>query len=204
MASSMPITFVFAIALSFAADAIAIPRAAVRRPFLAGALHTASVLFVACVILALTRRPHFAAFLALALVALAGAVSNAKFTSLREPFVFTDLSLFSQLFSHPRLYLPFLSATTVVAMVLGSVALAAGFFLDPAVSAQTAWQAAMAALICFATGGLCAARFTAHTRSARRSAPSRVLCGLCCIFIERHATSHVSLGSGIDLRGPVC
>ncbi len=199
MASSMPITFVFAIALSFAADAIAIPRAAVRRPFLAGALHTASVLFVACVILALTRRPHFAAFLALALVALAGAVSNAKFSSLREPFVFTDLSLFSQLFSHPRLYLPFLSATTVVAMVLGSVALAAGFFLDPAVSAQTAWQAAMAALICFATGGLCAARlpltldplddqrrhgffavFVAYLLNGMRPATFRSVAGLTC------------------------
>ncbi|KIX63729.1 LTA synthase family protein, partial [Burkholderia pseudomallei] len=199
MASSMPITFVFAIALSFAADAIAIPRAAVRRPFLAGALHTASVLFVACVILALTRRPHFAAFLALALVALAGAVSNAKFSSLREPFVFTDLSLFSQLFSHPRLYLPFLSATTVAAMVLGSVALAAGFFLDPAVSAQTAWQAAMAALICFATGGLCAARlpltldplddqrrhgffavFVAYLLNGMRPATFRSVAGLTC------------------------
>lgn len=158
MASSISITFVFAIALSFAADTIAIPRAAVRRAALALGVHVASVLFIACVILALTHRPHFAAFLALALVALASAVSNAKFASLREPFVFTDLSLFSQLFSHPRLYLPFLSTATVVAMVLGSVALAGGFFLDPAVSSQTAWRAAATALICLATSCLFAAR----------------------------------------------
>lgn len=158
MASSISITFVFAIALSFAADTIAIPRAAVRRAALALGVHVASVLFIACVILALTHRPHFAAFLALALVALASAVSNAKFASLREPFVFTDLSLFSQLFSHPRLYLPFLSTATVVAMVLGSVVLAGGFFLDPAVSSQTAWRAAATALICLATSCLFAAR----------------------------------------------
>ncbi|CAB3975870.1 capsular polysaccharide biosynthesis protein [Burkholderia cenocepacia] len=48
--------------------------------------------------------------MAIALVALVALVSNAKYESLREPFVFSDLSLFSQLFSHPRLYLPFLSA----------------------------------------------------------------------------------------------
>ncbi|ONU74115.1 hypothetical protein A8E73_31445, partial [Burkholderia cenocepacia] len=64
-----------------------------------------------------TARPIFSAFVAIALVGLVELVSNAKYESLREPFVFTDLSLFSQLFSHPRLYLPFLSLDKVIAIV---------------------------------------------------------------------------------------
>ncbi|WP_414444022.1 LTA synthase family protein [Burkholderia sp. 22PA0106] len=137
-------TLAAAVALSFALDAIAVPRAPLRRPPLSLALHILSVLFLADLALALTSRPIFSAFVALALVGLVAAVSNAKHESLREPFVFTDLSLFSQLFSHPRLYLPFLSVGKVIAIGVGIVLVIAGFIAEPPAahgSAALAWLA---------------------------------------------------------------
>ncbi|WP_035475389.1 LTA synthase family protein [Burkholderia sp. WSM2230] len=159
MVCSIAITFATVIVLSFAADAIALPRAALRRPMLACALHIASVIFLASLFLALTRRPHFSAFMALALVALMSTVSNAKYASLREPFVFTDLSLFSQLFAHPRLYLPFLSGGEVAAIVAGVAAVAAGFYFDSVAPTHITVGAAAVAAFCLALGYAFAARF---------------------------------------------
>ncbi|MFC5430239.1 LTA synthase family protein [Paraburkholderia denitrificans] len=156
--SSIAITLVAAIALSLGADTFVIPRARSRRCPVAFALHVTSVLFLVCLTLAITRRPHFAAFVAFALVALAGAVSNAKYASLREPFVFTDLSLFSQLFTHPRLYLPFLSPATIAAIAVGSAVFVAGFFLDTTLPASAAVVGAAGAAACLALGYLFAAR----------------------------------------------
>ncbi|WP_028218362.1 LTA synthase family protein [Paraburkholderia oxyphila] len=157
---SLPIalTFIVAAALSFGADALAVPRATWRRAPCALALHVVSAVFLACLLLALARRPYFAAGLTLALVALASAVSNAKYASLREPFVFTDLSLFSQLFAHPRLYLPFLSARTVFAIVVGVFVVVGSFFLDFAVPANVVLNSAGAAALCLALGYTLAAR----------------------------------------------
>lgn len=155
---SIPLMFACAALLSFSADAIALPRVGLRRTPGALALHIFSVVFVACLICALTRRPYFSAFIALALVGLMSGVSNAKYASLREPFVFTDLSLFSQLFAHPRLYLPFLSVQTVIAIAAGVVLLAGGFFLDTAAPAYIAAYCALAAAVSLIIGYALAAR----------------------------------------------
>lgn len=138
------LTMVPAIALSFALDAIAVPRAPLARPLLSSMLHILSVGLLAGLAFALTSRPIFSACAALALVGLVAAVSNAKYESLREPFVFTDLSLFSQLFAHPRLYLPFLSAGKVVAIGAGIVLVIAGFVAErplPPAAAAPSWLA---------------------------------------------------------------
>lgn len=156
--ASITLMLVGAAALSFGADAIALPRVGLRRTPGAFALHTVSVAFVACLICALTRRPYFSAFIALALVGLMSGVSNAKYTSLREPFVFTDLSLFSQLFAHPRLYLPFLSVQTVLAIVAGVLLLAYGFFFDAAGPTRVATFCALAAAVCLIVGYALATR----------------------------------------------
>lgn len=155
---AIPLTFACAALLSFAADAIALPRVGLRRSPGALALHIVSVVFVACLICVLTRRAYFSAFIALAIVGLMSGVSNAKYASLREPFVFTDLSLFSQLFAHPRLYLPFLSVQTVVAIVAGVLLLAGGFFLDKAAPAHVAAYCALAAAASLIIGYALAAR----------------------------------------------
>jgi phosphoglycerol transferase MdoB-like AlkP superfamily enzyme len=135
--------------LSFAVDAVALPRAS-RRPLTAAALHVAAVTLLATCGLAITARPLFSIALAIVLIAALAVVSNAKFESLREPFVFTDLSLFSQVFSHPRLYLPFLSVGKIVAIVAGVVITATGFFLENPLGGQARLLAALAAAVCFA------------------------------------------------------
>ncbi|WP_333974622.1 LTA synthase family protein [Burkholderia cepacia] len=119
-------TLVAAIAVSFVFDGIAKPRAPWRRPLASLAIHILAVAFIADLVLAATGRPIVSAVAAVALVGLVAAVSNAKYESLREPFVFTDLSLFSQLFSHPRLYLPFLSVGKVVSIGAGIALVIAG------------------------------------------------------------------------------
>ncbi|MGU7771056.1 LTA synthase family protein [Burkholderia sp. MR1-5-21] len=130
MSACLALTPAATVALSFAFDAIAIPRAPLRRPLLSSALHILSVLFLFDLMITVTSRPAFSVFAALALIGLVAAVSNAKYESLREPFVFTDLSLFSQLFAHPRLYLPFLSVGKVVAICAGIVLVIAGFVAE--------------------------------------------------------------------------
>ncbi|ERJ40566.1 Capsular polysaccharide biosynthesis protein WcbQ [Burkholderia sp. AU4i] len=134
MSARLAVTLAATVVLSFAVDAIAVPRAPLRRPMLSSVLHILSVVFLFDVVFAVTSRPLFSAFAVLALVGLVAAVSNAKYESLREPFVFTDLSLFSQLFSHPRLYLPFLSLGKVVAIGAGIMLVIAGFVVERPVS----------------------------------------------------------------------
>lgn len=149
--------FATALAASFGFDAIAVPRAPLRRTVRAVVLHLLAVTFVAACVLVITSRPVFSAGVAAAVVALTAAISNAKFQSLREPFVFTDLSLFSQLFSHPRLYLPFLNVGTVIAIAIGVVLLVAGCWLDrPDGPARVV--AAAAALACLLAAMPVAAR----------------------------------------------
>lgn len=135
MSARLAVTLAATVALSFAVDAIAVPRAPLRRPLLSSVLHILSVLFVFDLVLAVTSRPLFSGGVSLVLVGLVAAVSNAKYESLREPFVFTDLSLFSQLFSHPRLYLPFLSVGKVVAIGAGIVLVIGGFVVERSVLA---------------------------------------------------------------------
>ncbi|ALX12875.1 capsular biosynthesis protein [Burkholderia cepacia JBK9] len=158
MSARLAVTLTAAVALSFAVDAIAIPRAPLRRPPLSSVLHILAVLFVLDLVFAITSRPLFSACASLALVGLVAAVSNAKYESLREPFVFTDLSLFSQLFSHPRLYLPFLSVGKVVAIGAGIVLVIAGFVVERPVLAGSRVLVWFTAGLAFMLAVLVAAR----------------------------------------------
>jgi hypothetical protein len=144
--------------LAFAPDAIAAPRSAWRRPVAALALHVLAVSFICLCVLAVTGRTHFSVFIAVALVGLMAVVSNAKYESLREPFVFADLSLFSQLFAHPRLYLPFLSVGKVGALAVGAGALVAGYLIEVPLAPHRGADAAWLAGICLVGSYLIAAR----------------------------------------------
>ncbi|WP_423378381.1 LTA synthase family protein [Burkholderia sp. LMG 32019] len=116
--------------VSLLLDRIAVPRASWRRHWNALTLHVSAITFIGAFVMLVTARPVFSSSMALAVTALLAVVSNAKYESLREPFVFTDLSLFSQLFSHPRLYLPFLSVGKIVAMVAGIALVVWGFVVE--------------------------------------------------------------------------
>ncbi|WP_091809599.1 LTA synthase family protein [Burkholderia sp. WP9] len=138
-----------AVAFSFGIEAIAVPRSSLGRPLAAIVLHVAALAVVAGSTLALTARPLFSVSVALVSIAVLAVVSNAKYESLREPFVFTDLSLFSQAFSHPRLYLPFLSFGKVLGLVASLAVAVVGFLLE---SPTGATQRCLAGLL--AIGGL--------------------------------------------------
>ncbi|WP_431226311.1 LTA synthase family protein [Burkholderia contaminans] len=160
MNGGIALTFVVAAGLSFIPDQVAMPRAGWRRPVAALMLHICAVSFVFGIVLAVTSRPVISACASIALVGLVAAVSNAKYESLCEPFVFTDLSLFSQLFSHPRLYLPFLSLGKVVAIAGGILLLVCGLIVErPSASGFTftSWWLVVASLL---VGQLLAARMT--------------------------------------------
>ena len=138
-------------ALSFAVDSIATPRASYRSAT-ALSLHLVAVAVLVGSGVAITARPFFSIGVAVVLIAFLAVISNAKFESLREPFVFTDLSLFSQVFSHPRLYLPFLSIGKVLAIVAGVVTAVTGFFFENPIDMHARGEAALAAAGCLAIG----------------------------------------------------
>ena len=129
--------FLAALAASFLPDVLALPRprAPWRRPAAALAIHATAAVVSFSLTLMASGRPAFAGLVAFALAALMTIVNNAKFASLREPFVFSDLSLFGQLFRHPRLYLPFLSLVQVLAIVLGAALFVGAFLAAPRLEA---------------------------------------------------------------------
>ena len=126
--------FIGAVIFSFASEAIVVPRAPWCRTPLALALHILAVLFLCVFFMLLSARPVFSAFCAIALLAVMGMVSNPKFATLREPFVFLDLCLYMQIFRHPRLYLPFLGGRTIAAVGIGVAALVLGCWAEPPVT----------------------------------------------------------------------
>ena len=158
MEATLALNFVAAAALAFLPEALALPRAWLRRSPLALALHVAAIVFICLCVLLLTGRVRFSTFVAIALVALLAGVSNAKHASLQEPFVFTDLSLFSQLFAHPRLYLPFLSIGTVMGIVIGIAVVIGGFIADKPVTQRPVGELVIAAGACLAAAYVFAAR----------------------------------------------
>jgi hypothetical protein len=128
--SAILIVVLVASILSFGADAIARPRAPWRRTAAAYALHAATAGLLCSLLLTATGRVCFSIAITVMLTGALAVISNAKYDTLNEPFVFTDLSLFSQLFAHPRLYLPFLSAGRAAALATGAVVLIAAYLAE--------------------------------------------------------------------------
>lgn len=95
------------------------PRPPLHRPWAAWCLHMGIWAVVYGLLILLLGCPLFAALAVSALML----VSNAKFRSLRAPFIFQDYDFFMYLIRHPRFYLPFLSWGKFIAAAFG-VALA--------------------------------------------------------------------------------
>jgi hypothetical protein len=156
--ASLALACAVASILALAPEALAVPRAPLRRSVAAFVLHALAVSFIFLSVALVSDRLRFSAFVAIALVGLMAAVSNAKYESLREPFVFTDLSLFSQLFAHPRLYLPFLSGGKVLAIVAGVAVMVVCFLLDAPQPARPVAAELLGAAACLVSACLLAAR----------------------------------------------
>jgi len=87
-------------------------------PLAALAIHLGVWLGLFTCLLLVLQRPLFAASALLAGMLFLVLVSNAKYHALREPFIFQDFEYFSDVFKHPRLYLPFLGAGKAALAVL--------------------------------------------------------------------------------------
>ncbi|KWF34532.1 capsular biosynthesis protein [Burkholderia diffusa] len=136
--------------LSLLMDGRARPFVRAARTRAAWGLHGVVLAYLFFGLLAVSGRVGFSAVVTVALNALMIVVSNAKFSALREPFVFTDLSLFSQLFAHPRLYLPFLGGKNLLGIAVGVFGLGLGYFADHVVPGTMRLGAMMAACLCLA------------------------------------------------------
>lgn len=71
-----------------------------------------SLLFL--ILTLVVQRPVFSGIAILVFLIILVIVSNAKYFTLKEPMVFSDIAMFSQAFKHPRLYFPFLGLAPVV------------------------------------------------------------------------------------------
>ena len=88
------------------------------------ALHAGLWLTVHSLLLMILGRPWFSMAISLAFLMLLVQVSNAKYHSLREVFVFQDFEYFTDAIRHPRLYIPFLGwwkFAMIVVMVLSAM-----------------------------------------------------------------------------------
>lgn len=98
------------------------PRPMLIRPAATWLLHVGMWLLAFAFELSLFQRPWFATAFVLALLLFVVLVSNAKFSSLREPFIFSDFEYFIDALRHPRLYIPFLGWWRAALALAGFVA----------------------------------------------------------------------------------
>ncbi len=118
---------------SFALELLLIPRPVWpwQRPVISVLLHKGICLLLFASLLLLLQRPWFCCISILALQVMVVMISNAKYHSLREPFIYQDFSYFIDALRFPRLYLPFLGiGRALVAVVAFFAAIYAGLILE--------------------------------------------------------------------------
>ncbi|WP_066457032.1 LTA synthase family protein [Castellaniella caeni] len=117
--------------LSTGIERLMTPRPPLQRAWAAWALHAGLWCLVYAALAALLARPWFAAAVALAFLLVLVLVNNAKFVSLREPFIFQDYDYFTDAIRHPRLYIPFLGWGKFALCALGVLlAIGVGFWAE--------------------------------------------------------------------------
>ncbi|WP_337994261.1 MULTISPECIES: LTA synthase family protein [Pseudomonas] len=126
---------VIGLLLTVLVERLLIPRPNLRRPLSCWLLHGGLWCTCLALLYGLTARPLFSGVNVLLLWLLIVMVSNAKYHSLREPFVCADFEYFSDAVRFPRLYLPFFGFGKAVLLALGFVAyLWAGLTFETPVS----------------------------------------------------------------------
>ncbi len=110
------------IGISFCIEQLLKPRPQLRaRVAAAFVIHVGVWLLLFGVGVAIWQRPYFASGLNVAGMLLIVLVSNAKFASLREPFLLSDFRFFSALIRHPRLYLPFFGVLPAIGCAIAFI-----------------------------------------------------------------------------------
>jgi sulfatase-like protein len=126
---------------SFALELLLKPRPVQpwQRPCKAIMVHLGIWLLMYAPLLFLLRRPWFASAGLLVLMLSVILISNAKYRSLREPFIYQDFSYFVDALRYPRLYLPFLGLLPGgMAMLAVMVTITTGLLLEQPVGLLSA------------------------------------------------------------------
>lgn len=123
-------TALAAFAVSALLEAALKPRPRLSRPFFAWLCQFGLFLSLYAVFLLLLGRPLCSAGLILAVYLILILVNNAKYESLREPFLYQDYDYFLDVIRYPRLFLPFLGVKNFALCVLGGLAAVGGILLE--------------------------------------------------------------------------
>ncbi|OZI64236.1 LTA synthase family protein [Bordetella genomosp. 1] len=149
--SALALPWAIGLVASFALEQVLQPRprAPWRRPLSSLWVHVGVWTVAFGLELALFRRPAFAAANVFVIQGVLVAVNNAKFRSLREPFVTADFEYFIDAMRHPRLYLPFLGWAGLVVPIVGyALCVALAFRFESAYGATAGrWLGAVALLV---------------------------------------------------------
>jgi hypothetical protein len=130
--SAFCLVVVLGFCLSCAFEMFLVPRPSWRRPLRSWLLHGGAWAFAIGLLYLITGRAWFSAVNVLALWLLIVLVSNAKYHSLREPFVCADFEYFSDAVRYPRLYLPFFGIGKAIGLALLFVVyLGCGLYFEP-------------------------------------------------------------------------
>lgn len=144
MADSLLLGALGCAALAYALEFLLQPRpaGAWRRPGGCHLVHWGLCWLAFAGLALLLQRPYFALAVVGAFLFLVVMVNNAKFHSLREPFICQDFEYFTDALKHPRLYIPFLGWGRALAAALAAVAaIWAGFALETPLTADIGWPA---------------------------------------------------------------
>jgi hypothetical protein len=164
--------------LSVAIEAAMRPKPPMRRPLAAWAIHGGLWLIVYSALVLLIWRPWFAMLATSAILLMLVLVNNAKFTALREPFVFQDYEYFTDAIRHPRLYIPFLGWTKFLASAAGFLlAVWVGLRMET-VPASAGLAAELIAAAAVLTGALLMLAAASRKRPALSFQPERDLVAL--------------------------
>jgi hypothetical protein len=178
-----------------------------KRPWAALAIHTGLWLLLFALDLAVVRRPWFSSATVSAFLLLVIQVSNAKFHSLREPFIVQDFEYFTDAIKHPRLYLPFLGVGRALIIAVGfGAALYAGLTLEDSLTVRMPAGDFFLEVIALAVFGLALLRLGARKKLTVIFEPATDLrqLGLMASLWRYGEEEHKphSVSSRYDLEGP--
>ena len=109
-----------------------------NRPLNILLLQTSLVTLIFTSALLVAYRPFLACIITLAFFAIFLVVNQAKFKALNEPLVFSDIYLYLQVFTHPRLFLPFLNLPiTLTAITIGLIFLYLAIIFEPTLTVSS-------------------------------------------------------------------
>ena len=121
LAQSVGLPLIIGYGLSLGVDALLKPQPLPfwQRSWATFSLHGGLYLLGFAFELVLWQRPWFAMTMLVAFLLLIVQISNVKFQTLREPFIWQDFDYFTDALKHPRLYIPFLGTALTVLLIVG-------------------------------------------------------------------------------------